>query len=180
MQIHVLVCVCLDCSTCGAVTTVNTNAALFPADATLEHPLFNSSPCPPPTHTWTLIMSLLLLSGMSMGASTVLRLSGSAWNWLRVVALPSWTLLVLDTLKLEVRLLMNVVLPRPLSPVCSRGGWKGRRAAGKRGTGRGRGQERRAAGKRGPGRGQGSVEGRPVRVVALFRQAQTSVCLLIM
>jgi hypothetical protein len=39
--------------------------------------------------TWMLIMSLLLLSGMSMGASTVLRPSGSAWNWLRVVALPS-------------------------------------------------------------------------------------------
>lgn len=61
-------------------------------------------------------MSLLLLSGMSMGASTVLRPSGSAWNWLRVVALPSCTLLALVTLKLEVRLLMNVVLPRPDSP----------------------------------------------------------------
>lgn len=51
-----------------------------------------------------------------MGASTVRRLSGSAWNWLSVVALPSCGLTVLDTLKLLVRLEMKVVLPRPDSP----------------------------------------------------------------
>jgi hypothetical protein len=94
-------------------------------------------------------MSLLLLSGMSMGASTVRRLSGSAWNWLSVVALPSCGLTVFDTLKLEVRLEMKVVLPRPDSPVLGEGG---------RG---GEGREREGKGRGGKGEGgEGGREGR--------------------
>jgi hypothetical protein len=94
------------------------------------HLAHTQNPCqqaqPPLLHTWILIMSFLLLSGMSMGVSTVLRPSGSAWNWLRVVALPSCTGLELATLKLDTRLEMNVVLPRPLSPADGGGGgWGG-------------------------------------------------------
>lgn len=111
-------------------------------------------------------MSLLLLSGMSMGASTVLRLSGSAWNWLRVVALPSWTLFVLDTLKLEVRLLMNVVLPRPLSPVCSRAGVV---VEGEEGGGKERDRQGQGSRERGGTAGAGGCS----------RGANKCVCLLI-
>lgn len=66
-------------------------------------------------HTWMAIISLRLDSGMSIGSSTVRSASGSAWNWLSVVLLPSWRPL-LTTLKLLVRFWMNVVFPRPLSP----------------------------------------------------------------
>lgn len=165
-QTHVPGCVSLDCSTRGAVTTVDTGAAQFPEDATSQHPLFNTLSLPLPhtytyTHTWTLIMSLLLLSGMSMGASTVLRLSGSAWNWLRLVALPSCTLLVLGHLEAGGQVADERGLAQAtLTCVCSSGGWK-MEVVGRR--------ERE-------GRGQGNVEGRPVWMVVLSSERRKQVC----
>jgi hypothetical protein len=61
-------------------------------------------------------MSLLLDSGISIGSRMVFRLSASSWNVAREVELPSKMQLWFVTLKLLVRLLMKVVLPRPLSP----------------------------------------------------------------